>query len=173
MTISMRTGPQLSSPSWKNPLPAGRYHLVVFGAGTAGLVTAAVAADLGPGSPWSRIAHGRRLPQRRLRAVQGPDSRLAGRRLRVGRVRREAAPGSASDFPAVMARMRRLRAGLSPNDSARRFKSLGVDVFLGEARFTGPETVEVGGKPSGSPGGHRHRAGRRAADPGARPRPAT
>ena len=36
--------------------------------------------------------------------------------------------------------MRRLRASLSPNDSARRFTSLGVDVFLGEGQFTGPET---------------------------------
>jgi len=33
--------------------------------------------------------------------------------------------------------MRRLRADLSPTDSARRYRDLGVDVFLGEARFTG------------------------------------
>jgi hypothetical protein len=35
------------------------------------------------------------------------------------------------DFPAVMERMRRLRADLSPHDSASRFKGLGIDVFLG------------------------------------------
>ena len=29
---------------WKNPTPNGRYNLVVIGAGTAGLVTAAIAA---------------------------------------------------------------------------------------------------------------------------------
>ena len=29
---------------------------------------------------------------------------------------------------------------------ARRFRDLGVDVFLGEARFSGPDTVEVAGK---------------------------
>ena len=34
-------------PDWKNPEPADRYNLVVVGAGTAGLVTAAVAAGLG------------------------------------------------------------------------------------------------------------------------------
>jgi len=34
-------------PQWKNPEPAGEYHLVVIGAGTAGLVTAAGAAGLG------------------------------------------------------------------------------------------------------------------------------
>ena len=32
---------------WTNPTPAGRYNLVVIGAGTAGLVTAAGAAGLG------------------------------------------------------------------------------------------------------------------------------
>ena len=31
---------------WRNPTPAGRYNLVVIGAGTAGLVTAAGAAGL-------------------------------------------------------------------------------------------------------------------------------
>ena len=34
-------------PGWENPEPAGRYNLVVIGAGTAGLVTAAVAAAIG------------------------------------------------------------------------------------------------------------------------------
>ena len=34
-------------PHWKNPEPAPSYHLVVIGAGTAGLVTAAGAAGLG------------------------------------------------------------------------------------------------------------------------------
>jgi len=50
------------------------------------------------------------------------------------------------DFPAVMERMRRLRAGISPHDSAARFHGLGVDVFLGDAKFSGPGTVEVGGQ---------------------------
>ena len=34
-------------PDWTNPKPAGRYNLVVIGAGTAGLVAAAGAAILG------------------------------------------------------------------------------------------------------------------------------
>ena len=34
-------------PAWTNPTPSGRYNLVVIGAGTAGLVTAAGAAGLG------------------------------------------------------------------------------------------------------------------------------
>src|SRR5207245_1826319 len=34
-------------PDWFNPQPAPRYHLMVIGGGTAGLVTAAGAAGLG------------------------------------------------------------------------------------------------------------------------------
>src|SRR4051794_22958455 len=34
-------------PGWKNPSPRGAYHLVVIGAGTAGLISAAGAAGLG------------------------------------------------------------------------------------------------------------------------------
>ncbi len=51
-----------------------------------------------------------------------------------------------ADFPAVMERLRRLRAGIAPHDGAARFASLGVDVFLGEARFSGPDRVDVGGR---------------------------
>ncbi|MGD2062814.1 MAG: mercuric reductase, partial [Nitrospirota bacterium] len=49
------------------------------------------------------------------------------------------------DFGAVMERMRRVRATISHHDSAARFQDLGVDVFLGDARFTGPATVSVDG----------------------------
>jgi pyruvate/2-oxoglutarate dehydrogenase complex dihydrolipoamide dehydrogenase (E3) component len=54
--------------------------------------------------------------------------------------------GVGVDFPSVMKRMRKLRAQISAHDSARRFKELGVDVYLGEGRFTGPDSVEVEGK---------------------------
>jgi pyruvate/2-oxoglutarate dehydrogenase complex dihydrolipoamide dehydrogenase (E3) component len=54
-------------------------------------------------------------------------------------------PGKVSvDFGAALERMRRLRADLSAHDSVGRFAAMGVDVFLGEGRFTGPGTVEVG-----------------------------
>ena len=42
--------------------------------------------------------------------------------------------------------MRRLRSDMSGNDSAQRFRGLGVDVYLGEAKFTGKDMVEVAGK---------------------------
>ena len=134
-------------PDWRNPTPARRYNLVVVGAGTAGLVAAAGAAALG-----ARVA----LVERHL---MGGDCLNAGcvpskALLRAARawadVRDASAfgvdvpPGARVDFAAVMARMRRLRAALSAADSVARFRGLGVDVFLGEARFAGRDAVQVG-----------------------------
>jgi pyruvate/2-oxoglutarate dehydrogenase complex dihydrolipoamide dehydrogenase (E3) component len=134
---------------WLNPEPAPSYNLVVIGAGTAGLVTAAGAAGLG-----ARVA----LVERHL---MGGDclnygcvpSKCVIRSSRILADVRDAhllgiriPPGAAADFPAVMERMRRLRARISHHDSARRFRDLGVDVFLGEGRFAGPDKVEVAGK---------------------------
>ena len=136
-------------PDWINPEPRGRYHLVVIGAGTAGLVSAAIAAGLG-----ARVA----LVERHL---------MGGDCLNVGCVPSKGAiaaarqwqaaadssaafggPGvaGAGDFRAAMARMRRIRAALSRVDSAARFRDLGVDVYLGEGRFTAPDTVLVDGR---------------------------
>jgi pyruvate/2-oxoglutarate dehydrogenase complex dihydrolipoamide dehydrogenase (E3) component len=56
----------------------------------------------------------------------------------------EIPPGLKVSFDTVMARMRRLRAEISENDSAKRFRELGVDVFLGDGRFLGPDRVQVG-----------------------------
>jgi pyruvate/2-oxoglutarate dehydrogenase complex dihydrolipoamide dehydrogenase (E3) component len=136
-------------PDWANPEPAGRYNLVVLGAGTAGLISASGAAGLG-----ARVA----LVEREL---MGGDCLNVGcvpskALLRASRAAAEVQgardygvevpAGARVNFPAVMERMRRLRASLSPTDSAARFRGLGVDVFFGEGRFTGPDAVEVGGR---------------------------
>lgn len=136
-------------PDWVNPEPADRYNLVVIGGGTAGLVTAAGAAGLG-----AKVA----LIERHL--IGGdclnvgcvPSKALIRASRAVAQVRGagilgvKVPDGVAVDFPAVMERLRRLRAEISVNDSAARFKSLGVDVFVGQGRFTGSNAVEVGGK---------------------------
>lgn len=134
---------------WKNPAPAPRYNLVVIGGGTAGLVSAIGAAGLG-----AKVA----LIEKHL---------MGGDCLNVGcvpskaiiRAARQAAGvrdmaefgvnvpiGTTVDFGKVMERMRRLRADISPHDSAKRFTELGVDVFLGAGKFAGPDTIEVGGQ---------------------------
>ena len=137
-------------PGWQNPEPARRYNLVVVGAGTAGLVTAAGAAGLG-----ARVA----LVERHFMGgdclVTGcvpskaviRSSRVIGELREAARLGVEVPGGVTVDFGAVMARMRRIRAEISPHDSAWRFaRELGVDVFLGDAAFTGPDALAVGGR---------------------------
>jgi len=136
-------------PKWQNPEPAPSYHLVVVGAGTAGLVAAAGAAGLG-----ARVA----LVERHLMGGDClnfgcvPSKSLIRSARAAAQVRRAPEyglhlPGSVEvDFAEVMARLRRLRAHLSRHDAASRFQQLGVDVFLGEGRFVGPRALEVAGK---------------------------
>ena len=48
------------------------------------------------------------------------------------------------DFPKIMERMRKIRAHIAENDSANRFsKALGVDVFLGNAKFLTNNSVQI------------------------------
>ena len=139
----------LHPPDWANPTPAPRYNLVVLGAGTAGLVTAAGAAGLG-----AKVA----LVEKYL---MGGDCMIVGcvpskaviRSSRAAFDTREAghfgvqvAAAPQVDFSVVMERMRKLRADISPHDSAERFVKLGVDVFLGEANFASLDTVQVAGQ---------------------------
>jgi pyruvate/2-oxoglutarate dehydrogenase complex dihydrolipoamide dehydrogenase (E3) component len=139
----------LRPAGWRNPVARDRYHLVVLGGGTGGLVTAAAAAALG-----ARVA----LVERRL---------LGGDCLNVGCVPSKSivraaaawagARGSAAEFGAptlsgggdaavAFERMRRVRAAIAPHDGAERFRGLGVDVFLGDARFASRNAVDVDGQ---------------------------
>src|SRR6059036_3305431 len=136
-------------PDWVNPEPTGRYNIVVIGAGTAGLVTAVIASALG-----AKVA----LIEKHL---MGGDCLNVGCVPSKGVIRASRAwaevrnaeefglhipPGVKYDFGEAMARMRKLRARISHTDSAHRYKSLGVDVYIGEGRFTGPDTIQVGEK---------------------------
>lgn len=124
------------------------YNLVVIGGGTAGLVTAIGGVTLG-----ARVALVERL-------LMGGDclnfgcvpskalirsSRAAYEIKRASDFGVRALQGE-SDFPRVMERMRRLRARISHHDSVERLTSLGIDVFLGDGRFKGPDCLEVDGK---------------------------
>ncbi|TVQ57502.1 MAG: mercuric reductase, partial [Phycisphaerales bacterium] len=134
-------------PDWVNPTPSGRYNLVVIGAGTAGLVSAAGAAGLG-----AKVA----LVERRL---MGGDclntgcvpskalircAKAAADARRTSQYGVKVSGDVTVDFPAIMERMRKLRAKISPHDSAARFRDLGVDVFIGDAAFNGAHRVKVG-----------------------------
>jgi len=134
---------------WHNPEPQNPYNLVVIGAGTAGLVAAMGAVGLG-----ARVA----LVEKHL---MGGDCLNYGCVPSKGLIRaatawadvREAShygikvKGDVEvDFGIVMARMRRLRAEISKNDSVQRFTDAGVDVFLGTGTFAGPRSIDVDGK---------------------------
>jgi pyruvate/2-oxoglutarate dehydrogenase complex dihydrolipoamide dehydrogenase (E3) component len=135
-------------PDWVNPKPAGRYNLVVVGAGTAGLVAAAGAAFLG-----ARVALIERhlmggdclnygcVPSKALiRAARAAyavtEAREFGIETSVARI----------EFADVMRRLRRVRAEIAPHDSVQRFAALGVDIFLGQGHFTGERSIEVEGE---------------------------
>jgi pyruvate/2-oxoglutarate dehydrogenase complex dihydrolipoamide dehydrogenase (E3) component len=137
-------------PDWVNPAPAPCYNLVVIGAGTAGLVAAAGAAGLG-----AKVA----LIERHLLGgdclnvgcVPSKGIIRAARAVHDARSSRDfgvqCGPDLAIDFGKAMERMRRIRAGISAHDSAKRFsKELGVDVFFGDGKFTGRDSIEVAGK---------------------------
>ncbi len=101
---------------WVNPEPTGRYNIVVIGAGTAGLITAVIAASLG-----AKVA----LIEKHL---MGGDCLNVGCVPSKGVIRAARAwadlrkatefglhipAGVKYDFGAVMARMRKLRARIS------------------------------------------------------------
>lgn len=134
---------------WTNPTPSKPYNLVVIGAGTAGLVSAAGAAGLG-----AKVA----LVEKHL---LGGDCLNYGcvpskGMIRASRVIFELSnpeeygahiQGSVDiDFGQAMERMRKLRAEISENDSVERFSKLGVDVFLGQGKFLAKDALEVDGK---------------------------
>src|SRR5258705_13863974 len=126
---------------WRPPTPARRYNLVVIGAGTAGLVTAAGAAGLGArGALVGRHLLGGDclnvgcVPSKCIiRSSRGLGDIAAAAALGV-----HVPPGIEADFGAVMERMRRLRARISHHDSVGRFTRPGVYVFPGSALFVRP-----------------------------------
>jgi len=133
---------------WRNPQPAALYDFAIIGAGPAGLVAAHGAAALG-----AKVA----LVERELLGgdclnIGCVPSKTIIRTARLYAEMRKAEHYGAQiptdvrvDFPAVMQRMRGIRARISRADSVQRLVAAGVDVFFGEARFTGADTLAVDG----------------------------
>ena len=124
------------------------YNLIVIGAGSAGLVSAYIAATarakvalierdrmggdcLNTGCVPSKAL----LRSARLMA----DARNAGR-YGIARVDVQ------MDFAQVMARVHEVIRKIEPHDSVERYTKLGVEVITGEARIVSPWEVEVDGK---------------------------
>ncbi len=142
----------VSPKSWQNPTPADRYNLVVVGGGSAGLITAAVAAGIG-----ARVAlvEGHHLGGDCLNVGCVPSKGVIRASRMVAEARRASkelglplADGAEPDFGLAMERMRRIRAHISDEDAATRYQDeLGVDVFIGHGRFVDSQTLEVDGTP--------------------------
>lgn len=134
---------------WRDAAPDGRYNLVVIGGGSGGLVSAIGAAGLGAKAALveKHLLGGDCLnfgcvPSKAvLRAAK-----VLGDVQRAVRFGVQVPAGTAVDFGAVMQRMRAVRAEISHHDSAQRVTDAGVDLYLGEGRFTGADTIEVNGQ---------------------------
>ena len=123
----------LSPTDYQNPQPQPRYHLVVVGAGPAGLISAIGAAGLG-----AKVA----LIERH---------RMGGDCLNVGCMPSKAllafSKQRGADFQHAFAWLREVRAGIAPHDSVERYIEAGVDVFLGDALFNAAGQICVGDIP--------------------------
>jgi pyruvate/2-oxoglutarate dehydrogenase complex dihydrolipoamide dehydrogenase (E3) component len=125
----------------------GVYNVVVIGAGTAGLVTAAGTAGLG-----GRVAliERNRMGGDCLNFGCVPSKALI-RSSRVAALMRRADLYALDkvrplvDYRRVVLRVKALRARLEANDSVERFERLGVDVFAGEASLESPHSARVDG----------------------------
>ena len=121
------------------------FNLVVIGAGSAGLVSAYVAA-----AARARVAliEAHEMGGECLNTGCVPSKAL----IRSAKLAHEGARAGEfgltgrlePDFAAVMARVRAVIAEVAPHDSAARYRGLGVDVIAGHARVVDPWTVAVG-----------------------------
>ncbi len=123
------------------------FNVVVIGAGTGGLVTAAGTAGLG-----GRVAliERNKMGGDCLNFGCVPSKALISSARLIQQIRNAEKWGLDRQepqfaFEKIFDRMRARRAKIAPNDSQERFESLGVEVFRGEGRFISPHELEVDG----------------------------
>lgn len=122
-------------------------NLIVIGAGSAGLVSAYIAAmvkakvtlieahEMGGDCLNTGCVPSKALIKSAKVAHQIADAKRFG----------IDAPPAIVDFAAVMRRVRDVITAIEPHDSVERFTGLGVDCVKGYARFVDPWTVEIDG----------------------------
>ena len=118
---------------YTNPTPQKKYHMVVIGAGPAGLVAAIGAAGLG-----AKVAliESKAMGGDCLNVGCVPSKALlaSAKKVKAGKLK----PIEAIDW------VHQVRANISHHDSVERFSDLGIDVFLGSGQFKDANTVTVG-----------------------------
>jgi dihydrolipoamide dehydrogenase len=129
---------------WPRPAKFDR-NLVVIGAGSAGLVSAYIAAAV---KAKVTLVEKHRMGGDCLNTGCVPSKALIKSARIVAQARRAREYGLRSvqvdfDFAEVMERVQRVIKTVEPHDSVERYTSLGVECLRGEARITSPWTVEV------------------------------
>ena len=132
---------------WNRPKRFDR-NLVVIGAGSAGLVSAYVAATV---RARVTLIEGQRMGGDCLNTGCVPSKALIHAARVVASARDGAAVGvrfaePEIDFRAVMNGVREAIARIAPHDSVDRYRELGVDVRRGRATIRSPWLVEVDGE---------------------------
>jgi len=129
---------------WRRP-PRYDRNLVVIGAGSAGLVSAYIAAAV---RAKVTLVEKHKMGGDCLNTGCVPSKALIKSARLLAQIRRAPEFGlkSASadfDFRDVMERVQRVVRTVEPHDSVERYTALGVECIEGEARITSPWTVEV------------------------------
>jgi pyruvate/2-oxoglutarate dehydrogenase complex dihydrolipoamide dehydrogenase (E3) component/uncharacterized membrane protein YdjX (TVP38/TMEM64 family) len=123
-------------------------NLVVIGGGSAGLVTALIAATV---KAKVTLIERHKMGGDCLNTGCVPSKALI-RSARIADYARRAPEFGLGempvevDFPAVMSRVQSVIKTIEPHDSVERFTELGVDCVSGNARILSPWEVEVNGK---------------------------
>ncbi|MES2564353.1 MAG: FAD-dependent oxidoreductase [Pseudomonadota bacterium] len=129
---------------WEKPASFDR-NLVVIGAGSAGLVTAFIAATV---KAKVTLIEKERMGGDCLYTGCVPSKALIRSTRFIAQTRRSTEFGVRSatvqfDFQDVMARVQRVIRAIAPHDSVERYTQLGVECLQGTAKITTPWSVEV------------------------------
>jgi len=132
---------------YKKPKKFDR-NLIVLGAGSAGLVTAYIAAAI---KARVSLIEKNKMGGDCLYTGCVPSKALIRSAKFLAHARRAREFGFKSadiefDFADVMQRVQRVIKTIEPHDSIERYSKLGVECITGEAKITSPWTVEVNGK---------------------------
>ncbi len=129
---------------WQKPSTFDR-NLVVIGAGSAGLVTAYIAATL---KAKVTLVEKHKMGGDCLNTGCVPSKALIRSAKLLSHMSRSKEFGIRKahadfDFAEVMERVQRVVKTVEPHDSVDRYTELGVDVIQGEAKITSPWSVEI------------------------------
>jgi pyruvate/2-oxoglutarate dehydrogenase complex dihydrolipoamide dehydrogenase (E3) component/uncharacterized membrane protein YdjX (TVP38/TMEM64 family) len=129
---------------WARPRRFDR-NLVVIGAGSAGLVSAYIAAAV---KASVTLIEKDRMGGDCLNTGCVPSKALVKSARFIAQTRRARELGFTSasadfDFPEIMARVQRVVRTIEPHDSVARYEDLGVECLAGTATITTPWSVEV------------------------------